>query len=96
MSFEEDKARDLLTEWLEEIGGCSDGHCIVFWRGGQHTNGGCKCARDPLKLIRVLAAYKDYFVRLDGRAPWIKKKEPSAYEAIKEFFDKAVQAREAE
>lgn len=29
------------------LGGCSDGYCTVTGRkGGQHTNGGCRCLRD--------------------------------------------------
>ena len=29
----------------EQIGGCGDGGCVVFIRGGMHTNGGCRCLR---------------------------------------------------
>lgn len=43
---------------LEEIGGCGDGGCIVHVRPGMHTNGGCRCNRDPLKMVRVIWVYK--------------------------------------
>ena len=38
----------LAAEYLrraEHIGGCGDGGCVVFIRGGMHTNGGCRCVR---------------------------------------------------
>jgi hypothetical protein len=41
--------------------GCSDGNCAfrpAGRRGGQHTNGGCGCRRDP----RVLAVLIDVYL----------------------------------
>jgi hypothetical protein len=38
---------------MEHIGGCSDGGCIIKKPRGMHTNGGCKCAKDYLKMQRV-------------------------------------------
>jgi hypothetical protein len=40
--------KTLAAEYLrraDQIGGCGDGGCVVFIRGGMHTNGGCRCAR---------------------------------------------------
>jgi hypothetical protein len=43
---------------LEQIGGCGDGGCIVHQRPGQHTNGGCRCSKDWIKMRRVVYAYR--------------------------------------
>ena len=54
-----------LEEKLERIGGCGDGSCQVHVRGGQHTNGGCRCFhRDHIKAQRVVHAYKEEIKRL--------------------------------
>ena len=40
--------KTLAAEYLrraDQIGGCGDGGCVVFIRGGMHTNGGCRCVR---------------------------------------------------
>lgn len=38
-----------LIEIVEVLHGCSDGNCRILGpRGGQHTNGGCRC-RDNIK-----------------------------------------------
>lgn len=50
--------KEALELRLREIGGCSDGNCIVVKRTGQHTNGGCRCSRDPYKMQQVIHAYK--------------------------------------
>ena len=56
-----------LEKRLEQIGGCGDGNCKVHVRGGQHTNGGCKCFRnDPLKAERVISAHKEEIRRLQA------------------------------
>ena len=56
-----------LEERLEQIGGCGDGNCKVYVRGGQHTNGGCRCFRnDPLKAERVISAHKEEIRRLQA------------------------------
>lgn len=34
------------------IGGCGDGYCIIVKPKGMHTNGGCRCSRDHLKMQR--------------------------------------------
>jgi hypothetical protein len=45
---------------LEQIGGCSDGHCIVIEPRGMHTNGGCWCWRDGMKMQRFAHAYRQF------------------------------------
>lgn len=37
-------------ENLQKIGGCTDGNCIIYPPKGMHTNGGCKCSRDYIKM----------------------------------------------
>lgn len=49
---------DRLEELLAKIGGCGDGNCIVYVAPGMHTNGGCRCFRDPIKMQRVIYTYK--------------------------------------
>jgi len=36
----------------EQLGGCSDGSCVVLKPKGMHTNGGCRCITygDPARL----------------------------------------------
>lgn len=36
-------------------GCCGDGYCLVKRERGQHTNGGCRCPRDPWKAQRMMA-----------------------------------------
>ena len=43
---------------LEDIGGCGDGGCMIHVRPGMHTNGGCRCSTDPLKMRQTVHAYK--------------------------------------
>jgi hypothetical protein len=38
---------------LKQIGGCTDGACVVVKPQGMHTNGGCKCLRNGLPLPPV-------------------------------------------
>jgi len=47
-----------LQEKLEQIGGCGDGGCIVHVRPGMHTNGGCRCNREPHKMSAVIYWHK--------------------------------------
>jgi hypothetical protein len=56
-----------LEQRLEAIGGCGDGGCIVYRPVGQHTNGGCRCNRDPIKMTRTVLALKVEIERLRGR-----------------------------
>lgn len=59
-----------LDERLREIGGCTDGNCIVVKRTGQHTNGGCRCSRDPYKMQQVIHAYKTALTAIEGKTEW--------------------------
>ena len=53
------EALEVLSQRLEGIGGCTDGHCLVTGpRKGMHTNGGCSCLRhDKYKAERVVSQY---------------------------------------
>jgi hypothetical protein len=46
-AFDEDLAR---------IGGCTDGGCVIVKPRGMHTNGGCKCPRDQIKMQHYIQA----------------------------------------
>lgn len=35
-----------------DIGGCSDGYCIIQRPKGMHTNGGCRCSEDRARMRR--------------------------------------------
>lgn len=54
------QAKMELDERLNQIGGCSDGNCIVVKRKGQHTNGGCRCLTNAFNAQRVVYAYKQF------------------------------------
>jgi hypothetical protein len=45
-----------LNEYLNDIGSCSDGNCIIVKPKGMHTNGGCKCSRDHIRMQRYAYA----------------------------------------
>ena len=38
---------------MDEAGGCTDGSCLIKKPTGQHTNGGCDCSRDNMKMQRL-------------------------------------------
>lgn len=51
---------------VEIVGGCGDGFCCVTGPAhGQHTNGGCRCWRDPMKAQRVMVAGRVLRMSLD-------------------------------
>lgn len=56
-----------LEEKLEQIGGCSDGNCIVWKPIGMHTNGGCRCNTDSYKMVRLVYALKSEIERLSKK-----------------------------
>ena len=49
---------DVLRGHMEHIGGCGDGGCIVHVRPGMHTNGGCRCTRNPHTMFQVVHWHK--------------------------------------
>ena len=51
-------ALELRDAALKEIGGCSDGGCCIIRPRGQHTNGGCRCARYPENARNVEKALR--------------------------------------
>lgn len=54
------EALKTLETRLEQLGGCGDGDCKVHIRPGMHTNGGCRCLKDPIKAQQVVSAYRQY------------------------------------
>ena len=58
-----DAARDVLAkavarydELTGSIQGCADGGCLIRKPEGLHTNSGCRCARDHVKMQRAMYA----------------------------------------
>jgi hypothetical protein len=61
-----DKVQKLASEYLRlaKQHGCGDGGCVIYIRGGQHTNGGCRCVyrmdvvreREVARLLRQAQA----------------------------------------
>lgn len=49
-----------LNEQLSVIGSCGNAHCIIFAPVGQHTNGGCQCWQDRMKMQRFAFAMNRY------------------------------------
>ena len=54
-----DKLKSLAASYdiyAKQIGGCSDGHCVLVKPQGQHTNGGCHCGErgDEKRLHHLL------------------------------------------
>jgi hypothetical protein len=43
----------------DHIGGCTDGGCVIKRPTGMHTNGGCKCPKDYIKMQRIARAAQD-------------------------------------
>lgn len=42
---------------MKEIGPCGDGYCLVTGKAkGMHTNGGCRCWKNPMKAQLVMLA----------------------------------------
>lgn len=64
-------ALDYYETMRDIVGGCTDGGCLVKKPAGMHTNGGCKCHKDPLKATRMMWAGSKLFdaarASLDGR-----------------------------
>lgn len=69
-------------EFLEKTGGCTDGGCIIVRPVGMHTNGGCKCYRNNLKMQRLAHAH---LVLVKAIRAALSKKE-QASEAIPNFL----------
>lgn len=57
-------ALEELDTRLQQIGGCTDGYCIIQRPKGQHTNGGCRCNTDKYKMQRYAAAMNMFAARV--------------------------------
>ncbi|KAF1064906.1 hypothetical protein [Burkholderia gladioli] len=52
-----DKLSDALAKYnsmMDHLGGCSDGGCVIKRPAGMHTNGGCRCPKDAMKMQRAM------------------------------------------
>lgn len=47
---------DAYESKMQQIGGCSDGGCVVVKPTGMHTNGGCKCWKNQHSMQRLARA----------------------------------------
>ena len=70
------------------VTGCGDSSCIVFSaasRGGQHTNGGCRCEsftlRRALAYWKRVAEFREELIRELRERPW-PDVEPPIVEGI--------------
>lgn len=54
------EADTALSLRLLDIGSCSDGSCIIRKPVGLHTNGGCRCNRDPIRMTRYAQAMNKF------------------------------------
>lgn len=73
------RERDMLRRMLDErrrepgdlpVAGCGDSGCMVvsaYSRGGQHTNGGCRCEAPVLRRAMLywkrVAAFREELIR---------------------------------
>jgi len=62
-------AVDKLDKALKDIGGCTDGYCVITGHAkGMHTNGGCRCSKDEFAVKRALMAFQMFRKEvIDGR-----------------------------
>lgn len=51
---------------MQSIGGCHDGGCVILKPKGMHTNGGCRCPRDYMKMQRLAYASIKLRRAIDG------------------------------
>lgn len=49
-------AVERFDDYMALIGGCTDGGCVIVKPKGMHTNGGCRCPKDPQKMQRAMFA----------------------------------------
>jgi hypothetical protein len=49
-------ALDAYESRMQQIGGCSDGGCVVVKPKGMHTNGGCRCWKNERSMQRLAMA----------------------------------------
>ena len=79
-------SREELAERLGQIGGCGNAHCIVYEPPGQHTNGGCKCNRDPMRMTQTVWAYKQALAGAAAREDGLQ----AEVEALKGLLEDAL------
>ena len=53
------KALDAYLQVRDYVGGCSDGGCVIKRPIGMHTNGGCKCSTDYVKMQRMMRVFNN-------------------------------------
>ena len=79
--------REELAARLEQIGGCGNANCIVYEPPGQHTNGGCKCNRDPMRMSQTVWAYKQALAGSTSREDALRAEVEALREAVTEELE---------
>ena|GEM_PF-2372040 len=51
-------AVDRFDALMSSLDGCTDGGCVISPPKGMHTNGGCRCVRNSMKMQRAMFAAK--------------------------------------
>ncbi|MCO8609680.1 hypothetical protein KGP95_13295 [Burkholderia multivorans] len=51
---------------MGSVQGCGDGGCLIRKPQGMHTNGGCRCYRDSMKMHRVAYAAQELRKAVDA------------------------------
>jgi hypothetical protein len=47
------QALDDYETGVQKIGGCFDGNCVVVKPKGMHTNGGCTCLKNDIRMKQL-------------------------------------------
>ena len=48
------KAAAFYDDMMNRLGGCSDGGCVIKRPKGMHTNGGCRCPANKVKMQKAM------------------------------------------
>lgn len=79
---------EILLEAAKKIEGCSDHHCVlrVYRRGGQGTNGGCRCVADTddpdMTIICTMRHEVNALLRLARAFPELLKEHQDLVRAV--------------
>ncbi len=80
-----EQAASKYDEYLHHIGGCTDGACVIVRPKGMHTNGGCRCWRDPMKMQRMAHAAMNLRSAIDAHLA-ATKAQTVDIEAVREVL----------
>lgn len=52
-------AIDAYLKMRDDVGSCTDGGCVIKRPVGMHTNGGCRCTTDYVKMQRMMYVFNN-------------------------------------